>query len=321
MAPEDQLNANLERIVTGLRSQLDGSLRKAAEEIVRALTAERDRAVAAATADVRRQAQEQLAQLRDAAKKQNEDVRSQAESQVAELRRMLEDLRKSTQQQIETARKTLESEVASARARAAADTDEARRAAQARVEELQRTTAERVAAMERELVQTRAELEEANAELNRANSELNRANSELSRANSELSRAKTELSRANQRGDVGEIVEAARALDEATSLHQVCQRLLDYARRGATRCGIALADGDRAAPVIGDPTGESAASMPLTVAGTVVAVLYVEASPAANPSWLASLDLVTRHASRVLETTTVQQAIGLPGQSRPGSVQ
>jgi hypothetical protein len=55
--------------------------------------------------------------------------------------------------------------------------------------------------------------------------------------------------------------------------------------------------------------------VPLIVGGTVVAVLYgdcpyIDAAPAAR--WAAVLDVLTRHASRVLEAVTLRQAAGLP---------
>jgi hypothetical protein len=58
----------------------------------------------------------------------------------------------------------------------------------------------------------------------------------------------------------------------------------------------------------------NALALPVVVAGAVVAVLYADAtsgSPRETEQWPSMLDLLTRHASKVLEALTVQQAIGL----------
>ena len=59
---------------------------------------------------------------------------------------------------------------------------------------------------------------------------------------------------------------------------------------------------------------ETAIAFPVSVGGDVVAVLYAEVDDALSPQRRISkdaLDTLTRHAGRVLETITVQQAAGL----------
>ena len=59
---------------------------------------------------------------------------------------------------------------------------------------------------------------------------------------------------------------------------------------------------------------ESAIAFPVSVGGEVIAVLYAEVDDALSPQRRMSkdaLDTLTRHAGRVLETITVQQAAGL----------
>ena len=56
------------------------------------------------------------------------------------------------------------------------------------------------------------------------------------------------------------------------------------------------------------------AAWPVSVAGSVVAVLYADGAPAdtsEEPYWPAFLDVLARHAGRVLEAMTVRQAAGL----------
>ena len=70
-----------------------------------------------------------------------------------------------------------------------------------------------------------------------------------------------------------------------------------------------------------------AAAWPVSVGGSVVAVLYADGPVADKPDepyWPAFLDVLTRHAGRVLEGITVRQAAGLmtgrPGVSSSSSV-
>jgi len=75
----------------------------------------------------------------------------------------------------------------------------------------------------------------------------------------------------------------------------------------ATRAGGAL-------PAFASGTdARDAAAMPVTVAGSVVAVLYCDATRQAmgTTQWPAAIEVLARYASRVLETITVQQATGL----------
>ena len=56
-------------------------------------------------------------------------------------------------------------------------------------------------------------------------------------------------------------------------------------------------------------------ALPVRVGGEVVAVLYADAprvdEPSSDARWPAILEVLVRHASRVLEAMTVQQAAGL----------
>jgi hypothetical protein len=69
-------------------------------------------------------------------------------------------------------------------------------------------------------------------------------------------------------------------------------------------------------PFAQDAGSRHAVALPITVAGAVVAVLYADAprldAPSASSRWPVILDILARHASRVLEAMTVQQAAGLP---------
>jgi hypothetical protein len=68
-------------------------------------------------------------------------------------------------------------------------------------------------------------------------------------------------------------------------------------------------------PFAQDAGSRHALALPIVVGGAVVAVLYADAprldTPSASSRWPAILDILARHASRVLEAMTVQQAAGL----------
>lgn len=68
-------------------------------------------------------------------------------------------------------------------------------------------------------------------------------------------------------------------------------------------------------PFAQDAGPRHALALPITVGGAVVAVLYADAprldTPSASSRWPAIVDALARHASRVLEAMTVQQAAGL----------
>ena len=74
--------------------------------------------------------------------------------------------------------------------------------------------------------------------------------------------------------------------------------------------------GDSPLPAFAGTDERAAVAIPITVGDVVVAVLYADASPTpTDTEWAVSLEVVARHASRVLETTTVHQAAGLIGSS------
>jgi hypothetical protein len=66
-------------------------------------------------------------------------------------------------------------------------------------------------------------------------------------------------------------------------------------------------------PFAADAGGGHAMALPVRVGGEVVAVLYADAArpDALDARWPAVLEVLVRHASRVLEAMTVQQAAGL----------
>ena len=108
------------------------------------------------------------------------------------------------------------------------------------------------------------------------------------------------------------------------------------AREGRAVTRIVGEDAVLPAFAASDSGARDAIALPITVAGAVVAVLYADGTHADAgrvKDSLAALEIVARHAGRVLEALTVRQAVGLlplrpmarashaPGRPRSGSVQ
>ena len=290
----DQFESNLERIVATLRTELGAALQQQTAEIAQRSAAEREAAIQQAVASVRKESQEQIDHIRRAAQEQ------------------IDAFRRSVQEQLETARRSAQAEAA-ARARAEAQVEDVRRIGRTQVEEAQRTMNDRLSAMTRELDESRREVAVRRQELDSA--------------------------RGASASSLADLVSGLHSVDEAESLTAVFDRLLEGARPHSNRAAILLARGDglrewanagfdkqpgvgeRGMAVASSAAGErrrveseSALAFPLNVGGEVVAVLYAEVGDALSPQRRISkdaLDALTRHAGRMLEALTVQQAAGL----------
>lgn len=298
VATDPHFESTLERIVASLRSEMSAAFQKHAAEVAERSAAERDTAV--------RQAVERTAAERDAA------VRQAAESVRKETQAQLEHIRRTAQEQIEAARRTAQAEV-QARARAEAQVEDVRRIGRTQVEEVQRTMADRLSAMTRELDESRREVSARRQELDSA--------------------------RGASAASLTDLVQGLHAVDEAESLTAVLERLMEGAQRHASRAAVLLVRdgglrewahggfdgrggiGDEGMQVASSAAqerrrveSESAIAFPVSVGGEVVAVLYAEVGDALSPQRRISkdaLDALTRHAGRMLETLTVQQAAGM----------
>lgn len=283
MATDQQFESTIERIVASLRAEMGSAFERHATEVARKTAAEREALIREATDAVRKETQDQIQQVRRAA-----------------------------HDQIEAARRTAQTESA-ARVRAEAQVEDVRRIGRSQVEDVQRTMADRLSAMTRELDESRREVAARRQELDSARSEAAES--------------------------LAHLVRGLHAVDEAESLSAVLQRLIDASqphsngasllivradglrewgsagfegRTGAGERGTAVATS--AANERRQVESESAIAFPVNVGGDVVAVLYAEIGDALSPQRRIAkdaLDALTRHAGRVLETITVQQAAGL----------
>ena len=111
---------------------------------------------------------------------------------------------------------------------------------------------------------------------------------------------------------------AAKSIDlslDETGLPGAVVRTGIVVSRPAVEPGPSQARQPALPPFAQDAGARHALALPVTVGGVVVAVLYGDAPRLDRPSdasrWPAMLDVLARHASRVLEAMTVQQAAGL----------
>jgi hypothetical protein len=320
-SPDDLIRQAVDRAVAPLRTPLEAELRAFAEE-------------------VRRQAERQIAIVRETAQRHAEDLRKTTEAQVNELTHALEDARRESDQRVAQARRDHESDLERIRREAAAELDRARAEFQRDVEK-----ARQAATLEAEELVV-AQLENAALDAER-------------KLTAAVERATTDSHQAAL-AHAARFVDAIRTLDDARSLSEVLETLADCAGREVDRAAILIVKGDRlkgwrmvgfgpgapAAKSIDIPLDERnlpgvqplfsqdavvrhALSLPISVGGAVVAVLYGDTPRGDSPSdlrpstgargllsevggrWPAMLDVLARHASRVLEAMTVQQAAGL----------
>lgn len=361
MSFEDQIRKALDRTVGDVRAHIEADLRAFVQELARAAAEARARAVKdaveAAAVEVRRQAHAQLSQVnelkraldqaRDTAEQQLADIRRRAQDELDQVRRAgdaaLRDVRQTTDRRIaelsqevaDLRESAAERDALAARLRTAADEHARQMAAAAecaRTDSNQAVLAEaaRLAAGVRVLDEAQSLGEVLDTLADTAAQEAGRAAVLVTRGTRLVGRRLVGF---------GESAQAPSAidfsLDEAGLPGSVVRAGAAVSRPPSGR--EESQDPELAVPPFArDAQERHALALPVTVGGAVVAVLYADAPPLEGPSpasrWPAVLDVLTRHASRVLEAMTVQQAVGLslplvarsshgpvPGPIAPGS--
>ena len=100
-------------------------------------------------------------------------------------------------------------------------------------------------------------------------------------------------------------------LDEASTLVEVLQWVVDCSRRRSTIATLFIIKGSAFQPWRepgSEPARRTGRAFPLNVGGRTVAVLF--ASPA-DAAAIAAIDILTSYASRALESMTLHKALGL----------
>jgi hypothetical protein len=215
------------------------------------------------------------------------------------------------------------------------------------VEQEKETVQRELEAARREIETSGLEIDTAEHELEIVRSELSQLTDAVRRADERLAQAARlpDAVRAlDEASTLGEVLDslarsAGREAGRAVVFLVKGNRLREYrivgfeAESGAARLDIGLDEAGPMAEVVRSGQGVAswgegqslpsfagknghrhAVSSPVAVGGTVVAVLYADGPIADNPSrpdWPSLLDVLARHAGRVLEAITVRQAAGL----------
>jgi hypothetical protein len=290
---DEPLNTALTRAVEDIRGRLEAEWRSFALDLVRRADAEREA---------------QLAQ-----------ARREAQAQLTDLTRLLE----ATSAERDTSRSELES-------------------LRGQIDALRM----QLAATQRDLEATQRELEATQGDLEATQGVFEATRRGLATRTAHLADAVATIDSAQTLGDVLDVLAAsvAREVDRVAVLVRRDHRLVGWRLSGfaklttsprslslsfdeagmagtVVRTGIAISraadtdDGDQRSAVPSfarDVDDRHAAAFPVVVGGDVVAVLYADAPAATSSSdgWFTILDVLSRHASRVLESLTVQRAVG-----------
>jgi hypothetical protein len=351
-ALEDQIRDSVGRLLDSLRGRLESDLGWCQDELIRAAQEESARiateAAGEATAEARREAQLQLSEFRESAARDAESAAQDAEEQrerltaeIADLQRCLDDARREfddKQKQADAARdeqataareeiETIKSDLESAKS----DLESARQELDATRDDVEATL--------RDIETWQRESDAARTEASRLANVL-RSRDERAAQALRLPDAMRALDEAATFGEVLERL-ANRAGAEAGRAAVFLvkgERLRDWRTVGFSCASDApgldlelsesgpMAEAVRSAEGIHPRNGNvlpefartdearEAAAWPISVGGSVVAVLYADgavADKAEEPYWPAFLDVLARHAGRVLEGITVRQAAGL----------
>jgi hypothetical protein len=318
-ALDDQIRETVNKLLDSLRGRLDSELRSSQDELVRAVQDASTRtaadAVQNATAEARREAEQQLEEVRSSAARDAEAQRARFTAELDDLRRQLEDARQDAQRRVAV----LTNELEDARNQLDVTRDDVE------------VTLENIETLRRE-----SEL--ARGEVNRLTCELRNKDERLLQARG-LPDAVSSLDQAATFGEVLETLalRAGREAGRAVVFLVKGTRLTDWRIVGfgpssdATRLDIDVSACGPIAEAVRSGKGVPPAAQtvpefartdeprvpgawPVSVGGSVVAVLYADgpaADKAEEPFWPAFLDVLARHAGRVLEGITVRQAAGL----------
>lgn len=314
-ALDNQIRETVNRLLDSLRGHLESDISSSQDELIQTARDASARIAAesaeAATAEARREA---------------EEARAPLTARIEDLERELNQARceaQAARDELESVKRELQS--------AQAELDATRDDVEATLRDIE--------ASRRDIETSRRDADAVRLEVTRL-TDVVHARDERSAQALRLPDAVRALDEAATFGDVLEIlaVRGGREAGRAAVFLVKGERLRDWRTAGfgsasdGSRLDITLDEsgpmaeavrsGEAVAPRNGDTIPEfaradearEAAAWPVSVGGSVVAVLYAD-SPIADksdePYWPAFLDVLARHAGRVLEGLTVRQAAGL----------
>jgi hypothetical protein len=336
-ALDDQIRETVNKLLDSLRGRLESELGSCQDELIRTAQDASARAAAEAAenaaSEVRRQAEQLLEEVRSSATREADEQRARFTAEIEELRHHLDEARQDAQRHSDEKHDS-QKETAAAREQIEALTNE--------LEDARKqldVTRDDVEATLRNIETLRRESETARGEVNRLTRELRNKDERALQARG-LPDAFSVLDEAATFGDVLETLasRAGREAGRAAVFLVKGSRLSDWRMVGfgpssdVSRLDIDVSESGPMAEAVRSgkgvpPCARTAvpefartdearvpAAWPVSVGGSVVAVLYAD-GPAADKAeelfWPAFLDVLARHAGRVLEGITVRQAAGL----------
>jgi len=329
---DDQVQDSLNRTFDALRAHVESGLASCRDEVARLAAEEGTRlanqtaeAAEAAAAQAKRDIDRQLNEWREAAGHDAEERERDTEARVRQAEAREHD--------------------AEARER---DADTRRIEAEARLQASERVADELRRSLDETRQQGQREIDAAREDVELARQQLSQRLLDIDAFQQQISGVKDALAEAARLPD------AIKRLDQAASLGEALDGLVQFAGREAGRAAVFLVKGthlhdwravgfdgaslevhvgetgpfsdafrgergacrdDDALPEFARNAGRRyGVTMPITVGGAVVAVLYADAPEADNehePIWPDRLDVVVRYAGRMLESITIRQAAGL----------
>lgn len=335
------------RLEADLGSCQDDLIRAAEEASARIASEAAERAMA----EARREAELQLTEFRESAARQAEEQRARLAAEIEDLQHRLDDAREDGRRRIDESQHRLEEsqrelehsqrETAAAREEIEtlkSDLEAARQQLDATADDVEAALHD-IEASRRDIETSRRDSDAARLEIRRLTDVLRRGDERAAQA-SRLPDAVRALDEAATFGEVLEnlAIRAGREAGRAAVFLVKGERLRDWRTVGfdlasdSPRLDIGLCDSGPMAEAVRSAEGirsrggipipefartdapRDAAAWPVSVGGSVVAVLYADsdiADKTDEPYWPAFLEVLARHAGRVLEGITVRQAARL----------
>jgi hypothetical protein len=341
VALDDQIRETVNRLLDSLRGRLESDFATCQDELVRAAQDASARiasdAAEGATAEARREAEQQLTEARESAARDAEEQRARLTADIEDLQRRLDEAREDAQRRLDESQVRI---------------DEGQQQIVEGQQQIEGLRNELDAARE-ELDQTRDDVEATLQDIETLRRDSDAVRVEVSRLTDVLRRTEERMTQAvglpdavralDEASTFGAVLEdlarsAGREAGRAAVFLVKGNRLRDWRTVGfdiasdAPRLDIELSESGLMAEAVrsGESVGphsdnqvpdfartdeaRDAAAYPVSVGGSVVAVLYADSPVADNSNeryWPAFLEVLARHAGRVLEGITVRQAAGL----------
>jgi len=329
---DDHVRSALDRVLESLKGQIESSLTASGDEILRAASEARlqaaSEAAERAAEDGRQEAEHRLSSLRQELEREKEELQQRSADEVAALKRTIEEVR----EQLGAACLAIEGE------------RQERESVEGQLEDSRRAAEESRRAAD----DVRNDVEAARQEVERIREERKGVRRELDAARAALARAgrlSDNLRSLDEGASLGEVLDGllrgacqetgraavflvrqngiqgwrAMGFDEnnvivGVELVPEAAGLVGEAAQSGTSKERQTENGSDLPAFAAGCGPRHAVALPVEVGGSVIAVLYADRAEADSQDaarWPAILDVMARHAGRVLEAVTVRHAAAL----------